>query len=108
MRSTITLLTVALATYTFHPTQAQWGTDVQNNGINYEFGIQDNAYSGDNDWDSQADPTIRTDVWLSTYGWIGEWCHTMEMDLGHLPDGSYMLRMNDPQWDAVKRIIIQH
>lgn len=34
--------------------------------------------------------------------------HNMEMDLGHLPDGSYMLRLNDPQWDALKRIIIQH
>lgn len=56
---------------------AQW-TDVLNNGINYEFNIQDNWYGGDNDFDGQADPTIKTDVWLSTWGWIGESCHSWD------------------------------
>ncbi len=78
MKRATTLLTAICNACLILPAHAQWGTDVQNNGINYEFGIQDNAYSGDNDWDSQADPTIRTDVWLSTYGWIGEWCHAWE------------------------------
>lgn len=31
----------------------------------------------------------------------------LDMDLGHLPNGTYMLRLNDPQWDASTRIVVQ-
>ena len=30
------------------------------------------------------------------------------LDLGHLPNGTYVLRLNDSHWDAVKRIVIQN
>lgn len=77
MNTTTTLLVAMLSACAILPLRAQWGTDVQNNNINFEFGIQDNAFSGDNDFDNQSDPTIRTDVAFGG-SWMGEYCYAWD------------------------------
>lgn len=32
----------------------------------------------------------------------------VDVDLAHLPNGTYIMRVSDPQWSAVKRIVVQH
>jgi len=32
----------------------------------------------------------------------------VDVDLAHLPNGTYIMRVSDPQWGAVKRIVVQH
>ena len=31
----------------------------------------------------------------------------VDVDLGDLPNGTYTVRVSDPQWSAVKRIVVQ-
>ena len=40
-----------MATFTFTPSNAQWGTDVVNNAINWELHVWESDYSGSEDDD---------------------------------------------------------
>ncbi|MCB0760217.1 MAG: T9SS type A sorting domain-containing protein [Flavobacteriales bacterium] len=51
-------------------------TDIVNNQVNFEFRVNDSYYGGGSDFDGQADPTIRTDLWVG--GWFGELCTTWD------------------------------
>lgn len=55
-------------------------TDVLNNGVNYEFTIEYNHYFNASPETGNSEPVIRTDIWISSYGWIGESCHTWECE----------------------------
>jgi hypothetical protein len=73
MKSRLYLL-ILFSFFTVHAAYAQW-SDVQNKNINFEFRVNESYYAGSNDtFGDPADPTIRTDVWLSDGGWIGELC----------------------------------
>lgn len=54
--------------------QAQF-TDVNNNGINYEFTIEYNHYFNASSESGNSEPVIQTDIWISSFGWIGYACH---------------------------------
>ena len=64
MNKTTTLLTVALSICAMLPTQAQWGTDVVNRAINWELQVWESEYTGSNDGDGLADPTIKTECFV--------------------------------------------
>jgi len=77
MSKTTTLLTVALSICAMLPTQAQWGTDVVNNAINWELHVWESDYSGSEDDDGLADPTIKTECFVNGVP-QGEACKTWD------------------------------
>lgn len=75
MKNNYTYLLIVLAIATGYTSSAQY-TDVLNNGINFEFTNEYNHYFNASSEVGDSEPVIRTDVWTSNYGWIGEQCHT--------------------------------
>lgn len=55
-------------------------TDVINNQINYEFGVQDNLYTGAGDSSGDAEPNMISDFWNSSTGWLGEFCYSWQCE----------------------------
>lgn len=79
MKNNYISLIIALGLFFTTTMDAQF-TDVINNGVVYEFQVQDNYYDGEGDTFDAADPTIENDFWLSSYGWVGWQCYTWDCD----------------------------
>jgi hypothetical protein len=76
MKKRITLFSMCLMAFVSSECLGQF-TDVINNRVNFEFKVLESYYGGDNDFDGQSDPTIRTDFWIANE-WYGEICSTWD------------------------------